>query len=419
MERPAASDNLPEKTTLPGRDTALRCLLIPPGRIADSEGLKLCSAGSAYPNFFCRDNMVANFLSPHAPRLGDCLVFLARRSSRIAEPVSGAEPFKIPHEVPGVFLPDQTPEDLARSDRLSTEFAGCDTGAWFMIGHSLYYRVTKDWSLVQAQRELCEGLVDRYVRSHINSDGQFYDDPRQAGADRYALKRTDWRDSALPGRANEEPVFPAVYPLVQALYIRGLRGMAGFSGRTDCASDISGLVDGLEDLFDDTLGGFILAKDALGKIAIAHTDSLSMLAFLNWGDLNPAFIPRIVESSEILETPVGYNSMDPKTETVLKDTYHARVWLFEQALIHLGAARFLQMVQKRGEDYLRLPLKHVLDVSSRITRIMDRDSESVVVNGDQISRVGCASQLWSIFARYYFTRLGYPIGQTGALFTAT
>jgi len=149
------------------------------------------------------------------------------------------------------------------------------------------------------------------------------------------------------------------------------------------------------------LGTFYAGKDNTGPLQGISSDALHLLYFLEQGDLSEKQLHRIVESSKVLETPVGYRLLNP---SIVKDViggkkngiilhvvegYHeSTVWPFEQAIIHNGAKKF--------------DLNHVAEVSSRVFPHLDSEPEYFVIKGQEIEKGGCDPQLWTVAAKKYF-----------------
>jgi len=376
----------------------MECLKIPPGEIEGSNGLQLYYAGTGYKQNFLRDTIYANYLDPDPEMLRSQLIFSARKQAHEINPQNGAEKWKLAHQVPGFIMPNGK----------STEFSACDGAAWFVIGHFLYQELTGDQSLVQRHLNNLLGALSGYAESHINDLGIFFDDPRHCEATEFALKRTDWRDSVTPGRDNDQVVWPASFPLAQALYIKAFRDGYKLFGQSYFEKKAQQLIGGLNGLFDERLGGFCLAKDSLGMVSVANTDSLGMLSFLDWNDISQEQIETIIESSSVLETPIGYIATNPRVKGA--DDYHFRVWAQDQALIHMGASRFLRLAAENGCDELDKPLEKVKEVSGRIGRVMVGDLshawETYVLVDGEIIRKGCEDQLWADSAKRYLIRQG-------------
>src|SRR3989344_3824002 len=67
-------------------------------------------------------------------------------------------------------------------------------------------------------------------------------------------------------------------------------------------------------------------------------------------------------ASELLETKIGYSTLDPNLGDKIKNGYHSRtVWPFEQAIIYEGAKKF--------------GLKKIMKISSRILEYLDTNPE--------------------------------------------
>jgi glycogen debranching enzyme len=119
-----------------------------------------------------------------------------------------------------------------------------------------------------------------------------------------------------------------------------------------------------------------------------------MLYFLEKDDLPEKRVERIVKASKVLETRLGYRTLDPaeKYNAALgttEDGYHARtVWPFEQAFIHIAARKF--------------GLPAVTKVSERIVRHLDTFPELFIIDDSGYRSGGSQIQLWTVAAKHYF-----------------
>ena len=73
-------------------------------------------------------------------------------------------------------------------------------------------------------------------------------------------------------------------------------------------------------------------------------------------------INEILRNAMILETKIGYSTLDPNLGDKIKNGYQSRtVWPFEQAIIYEGAKKF--------------GLKKIMKISSRILEYLDTNPE--------------------------------------------
>ena len=173
--------------------------------------LKLYKAGlPGFPRNFTRDSIISAILLQNAQMLRDQLIFCARKQGKKKNPHTGEEPGKIFHEYPGVEIRKQ-----------STLYNACDTTALFIIGHKIYYDLTKDTSLIKSQKGNILMAVN-YIINHLK-EGLFFEDPKFSGAKKFALRVTYWKDSVLLGRRGGNPSYPASFFLAHIQNMHALR----------------------------------------------------------------------------------------------------------------------------------------------------------------------------------------------------
>jgi len=332
--------------------------------------------------FYKRQHYICDFneKSRNAKRAAFFLRTDAGRQKK--NPYDGEEPGKIFHECPGVKL-----------NGLSTLYAACDTTALFLIGHEIYRKLTGDNEFADTNETQIKAAKN-YILSHLNKNNVFTENPAFCGSKKFALKRTYWKDSELEHRPNGEPDYPIVYSLAHAQNTAGLRCAAKLLGSQKLNEKAEKMKNALNMLYDKSTGCFYMAVDESGPVHGISSDSLHMLAYLSRGDISKNRLEAISKSSELLETPAGYRTLDSKTAESAKDSYHTKtVWPFEQAIINIGAKKF--------------GLKHAEEVSSRITKYLaDSDAEIFVLNREKITPGGCSTQLWTLAAKKYFDNPG-------------
>lgn len=343
---------------------------------------------------YTRDGIEAGIQYEDPIMLRDQLRYSASKQATRQDPQTGAEPGKYHHESPGVFLRG-----------LSTEYAACDATAWILRGFGEYDRLTQDHEFIREHRRNIISGVD-YVLNHLNSDYLFVESPQFAGANSFALKVTYWKDSIIPQRWDGEPIYPVIYSLAHAQNMAGLRNAGRLLGSSEWLQVADKMREGLQKLFNPTYGVFNIAIDGQGPISGVSSDSLSMLSFLEPGDLTSDQIESIIVASAVLETPVGYRGLSEDVAQGMQDRYHVDpIWPVEQARVDQGARKFRMW----AEDYhlvgLVDHLKHVEEVSSKVMYFLDdNDSETFIVRDGQIQRAGCDPQLWTASAKEYFRR---------------
>ena len=351
-------------------------------RISSPHNLILYRAGRDFQGNFARDGIISAILMQDAEMLQQQLLFCAERQGKKRNPFNGEEPGKIFHEDQGMII-----------NGLSTKYNACDASALFLIGHENYQRMTGDSNLARSQKTEIEAAVEN-IRRHIRKDGAFVEDPNFSGNERFALNVTYWKDSELPDRENGQPSYPVIYPLAHIQNMRALKSVSSLLKGIDLDEEISRMRDYLtSQLFDEEKGLFYLAIDSKGPISAVSSDSLHALFYLDREDITENQLERIVASSKILETLWGYRSLSEEDSKKVKDPYHAKtLWIFEQAMISVGARKF--------------DLGHVEEVSSRtgtyLKTIPDMNPEILDLNGEGMENAGNDPQLWTIAARDYF-----------------
>ncbi|KJE90062.1 hypothetical protein CAOG_01437 [Capsaspora owczarzaki ATCC 30864] len=229
-----------------------------------------------FPRVFARDGLMSAFLLDDAELLRDMLLFAAMHQGQQANSVTGEEPGKIFHELPGVSINSH-----------HTDFAACDTTPLFLIAVARFAHLTLipptglSKQLQDERVALLQTLVRHvneqhnveasmapaallrlerirrqlhaspdepkpmlmtpealavfvqlwpavlravtYIHRHVIADGLFVDDPRFAQSSRFALKVTYWKDSVVMGRPNGQPSYPVVYTLAHAQALCAVR----------------------------------------------------------------------------------------------------------------------------------------------------------------------------------------------------
>lgn len=357
------------------------------------------SSFSGYPQNFSRDVLEAAITAKDPLMVRDQLIYGNRHQARAANPLNGAEPWKYHHQLPEVMI----------NGGLSTAYCATDSTAYYLIDHAFYQKETGDASLTRRFRSNLQGAVEVYVASHLNPfTHQFEEDPKFCGAEEFALKRTDWKDSLTPGREDGRVVYPVVYPTVQALYMKALRDASFLFDTSEFAEEADRMKGGLRQLFDEQLGCFYIAKDRLGPSRGINSDGLNMLVYLELGDITFEQLEDIILASTQLETAAGFLNLDPEIAEGLTDDYHARVWPKEQANIHHGASKWKKLIEREGPNHLLDCLDYVLEVSSRVVKFLDTYPETLRVKNGTIEKAGCDPQLWTVTAKQYFNSQVYP-----------
>ncbi len=346
------------------------------------DGARLYQAGlPGFPRNFPRDSIISGILMRDAELLRDQLIFCAKRQGKERNPLNGEERGKIFHEYPGFKIRE-----------LSTEYNACDTTALYLFGHEVYQRLTQDKSLAEDQEENLREAVN-YILSHLNEEGGFIEDPRFAGAQRFALKVTYWKDSELLGRENGEAHYPVVYSVAHAQNLRGLRSAKFLLGENSLEEKIGKMKDYfVNHLIDPQTHEIYLARDSVGPIKAVSSDSLHILFYLENGDVPSQTLERIAKDSRLIETDFGFRTMAAAEAEEVGDVYHTKtIWPFEQALIHIGARRF--------------GLDGASEIAYRVMQHLDSDNEIFVIRDGVVEKGGNDPQLWTYAAKEYFGNL--------------
>lgn len=370
------------------------------------DGLVLYRAGlsndpesSGYPQNFSRDSLEGAQTARDPMMARDQIIFGNLHQAKEADPANGAEPWKYHHQLPGVEV----------NGGRNSAYCSTDVTADYFMAQAFYQKVTGDDSLTRRFRHNILGAAEVYVPSHINPvTYQFEEDPRYCGAEDFALKRTDWKDSVMPGREDGRGVPPVMYSMIQAQYMSGYRALSWLFGTNEFANEADKMRQGLQALFDKDLGCFYIAQDRLGLIQGVSSDGLNMLIYLEPGDITFDQLEDIILSSMVLETQAGFLNLDPQIAATMTDDYHARVWPKEQANIHDGARKWKKIVEREGPVHLQESLDYVLEVSSRVVRFLDTNTETLKVQNGSVEKAGCDPALWTVTAKQYFQTAEIP-----------
>jgi len=347
---------------------------------------------------FPRDLLVTGLIGDEVQFLHETVRFCAATIGRRKDPASGEEPGRVLHEF-----------DPYTEDGLSTRYNACETSQLFLIGGARCLAAGIDLRAIGDELR----AAGEYVLRHIEDD-LFWEDPRHAGAERYLLRATYWKDSFLPGR--RELRFPVAYALVQAQTVAALRALGRLSQALDLGFDpgaletraqavAAALWDGLWDAGTDYLA---LARDGEALVPGVSSDGLHLLAYLRPEDVPPARLDSIRRRASELATPYGFRTYAPGQPDYSPTGYHqGAIWPYEQWFIAHGAV-------VHG-------LADVLFVAERVWAALealgfvelfywqDELRGPGVVPGE-----GCDLQLWSTVVPEGFVRLRTG-GERGAL----
>ncbi len=358
----------------------------------------------SYPRTFTRDVVISALLMRDSQMLKHAVEFAAHVQGTKNDPLTGEQPGVIFHE-----YDIEKKGGVEISGREGTTFyAASDTTGLFLLAHEEYLKLSNDKTLARKQRKNIE-LATSYILKHLNDEAIFEEDPKFADAKSYALKVTYWKDSMLFGRKNGDPLYPVVYPLAHIQNMVGLRSAARLLESYELYEVAEKMRKAIDSLFNESLGNFPIAIDQEGEIDGISSDGLNSLFYLDPGDIMDERIKQIIESSQVLETPYGYQTLDNETSKKAEDKYHANtVWTHEQAQIHMGAAKHLLSARERGENSFSNSLSHVMEVSFRVFKYLKENPKShpelFIVEGNNILPGGNDPQLWAVAAKMYFEK---------------
>lgn len=375
-------------------------------------GLPIYPAGTSFPSFFSRDSFLAGQLFSDSTMLKGALVFASDHQGLKPDSFTGEEPGKIPHEVNVLNGEGVT---LAHRPGYSTKYNGADTTALYLLAHAKYQELTNDGYLLDSKfPNIVRGI--NYIISHLNDRNLFAEDPKHAGADQYALKVTYWCDSDLPNRQNGEPVYPIVYTLAHVQNSYGLEKSAELLNSTDLRNESTKMRDATNHLFDNQLGSFLVAEDGQGPISVISSDALHAFAYMRPEDISKAQAIRVIQASEKIETPIGYQVKDPILVKTMADLYHVLwVWPHDNAFINQGAQNIRQAAFLSDDKELLDFANHAIEVSKRVMAPLAlSDAELFALDQEgKLQVAGSSSQLWTMASRAYFLRQ-YPTEESKA-----
>ncbi len=361
-------------------------------------GKRLYHAGLPwFPRLFPRDLFFSAFLFNDKDFLKDVISFAASQQGAKTDPLSGEEPGKVIHEMPGFIK--------RIGDReYSTAFNASDTTPVLLIGLRRYHCLTGDRAFVAEHKQAARNALD-YLFRHLDEKGIFWDDPAKAGAGRYAQCGTYWKDSKTPARENSIPAYPVAYSLVQAMVIAALRSAGELAELLE--------VDGKElersaektraslwNLFwDEHIGSLAIGIDREGFIPGLSSDCLHALYYLRPEDVPAGKLEQMVESSKRLETPYGYRTLEEGAVDFSEDSYHlGSIWPFEQAFIaEAGRLHSRPELSRAAEGVMRALAGGKPGGYPETLRWEEGMAQP------EITGKSCHTQLWTIAAHHYFS----------------
>ena len=333
------------------------------------------AAEPGYTANFSRDSLTYALLAEDFRALGSQIEFSARHQGRRRDAETGEEPGKIHHELPGVQMRG-----------LWTTYNACDTTALFVIGLS-YLEDHGDRDIGRRYRANLDRALG-YLHAHLDGD-VFYEDTRQSGAERFALKVTYWKDSELNvGGERREPTYPVAYALPHFQCKTAFQAAARLTGSRELQAQADAMTRRGFEMF---WRGDHLAVAVQGDGMVVDppsSDSLHALLFLRREEISADDAQAVVDYCEQLATSFGY--LPGLAEVPGGDEYHTRwVWVHEQALLHAAARRH--------------GLARSEEIAERITRSLSQGFPELI---DPTSGMpgGNPTQLWSIGAHVYFER---------------
>ena len=368
--------------TIQNIDTMARTVVTPYGAETYYE-----AANPGYKRFFTRDSLLTMMIIGDPIRLAGQVDFAVHRLGQIANPPTGEQPGLPPHEWPA-------PGELIKPFREGryTTYNACDTGAELLRGIATLIEV----GYPDARDKYAAAIkaVTGYIRSHVNSQGLFIEDPAFAGVrgshghDRhFALRRTDWKDSELNRATEREPNYPIVYSLAHFQNADALQRIGRAIGNERLARFGRYMTEvGFQYLWNQD--HFVTAIDKSGVIDSPASDSLEALAYINPSQLPIGYAKKIEDYMKSLETDAGYRAGIPVADDL--DMYHMQIWTHSQAIMHVGARRY--------------GLGHAEAVTQRITQFIDRNTGDYpeLVNASTYDLNGNLQQLWAMAADAYF-----------------
>lgn len=367
------------------RRTAALAELYSPTQIELPDGtvkqLELYDAAKpGFPRNFSRDSLATGLLLDSARDrrlLLDQIAFSAYHQGAKRDPVTGEQPGDIHHEYPGYPL----------REGLLTTYNGCDTAALFLTDIIAQAR-SGDADILDTYKLNIERATG-YILSHVGGDMLFREDPRLAGADKFSLHVTYWKDSVLnDGSADGEITnYPIVYSLAHFQNADALAQLAKVTGADLLASYADGMLRaGIEKLREGN--HFITALDGKGRrIDPVSSDSLYSLLYIKPELLPTGFARDLAENYMAqLETGAGYRSGIPANAD-MQDQYHMYVWSHEQAFLHAA-------LRRHG-------LTDLLHIPSRITEYFGSDFPELI-HPVTYQKYGNPLQLWVVGASEYF-----------------
>ncbi len=334
---------------------------------------------------FGRDLLITAMMLQDTEAMAAAIRFVCRTLGRRFDPRTGEEPGRGMHEY----------TDVNMRGRL-TRYNAAEVSLLLLITAADYWRLSADESLLREERPHLIAAIN-YARRHLE-DGLFIEDPRNCGADGYALRATYWKDSRLPDR--EDPAYPICYTLVQAQAIAALRAAAILASPLsilDQQEDLCALAETavshlFTDLWDEKIDYPLIARDRKGGIPGISSDALHMLAYLHPEDVPQRQLALIYAGSEQLETQYGFRTYGLGQPDCSPRDYHlGAIWPFEQAFIAYGS--IVHSLPKALTVALRTI--NALEQLGFVELYYFQQDTGLMSGGTQEAE-GCDVQLWSL-----------------------
>ena len=350
--------------------------------VSETGAVRYAAGFPSYPANFSRDTFIAGILSGHDELLYSQLCRSAENQGACTDPTTGERPGKIHHEIPGA--------QLAGRPGLTT-YNACDTTALFLISAEGLRRAHDGrYAEFMGKHEASIRSAVRFMLDQIDVTEGLSWERVAPGAERHTLRVTYWKDSILPhaGGKKQEPVYPVVYALAHFINARGLLAGSRLLNEPELAEQADKMFRAGIGQFMGA-GDFTVYRDQEGLLRQVSSDELHALAYIPAEYENKLPLAVIAERARELATPYGYLCTPQPVGESLTDRYHGdTVWVFEQAMMHYGAAKF--------------GLEEEAMVARRIEPYINDGQELYGYEGGSLVPRGNSRQLWSVAAAVYF-----------------
>ncbi len=297
-------------------------------------GISEYSAGfPSYEANFTRDTLESGLIAGRADLLISQLEISAHYQGTADNQLTGEQPGKIHHEMPGAQLADRGAG--------FTTYNACDSTALFLIAAEdlSYLDHAAFIALMTRRRSNFERAVD-YILALTGDDNLCWDKTPD-GSTGYTLRVTYWKDSILPrADGKQEPVYPVAFAQAHFIAARGLLSASRILGRPALAAKADAMFRaGIAEFMRPE--AFVVYKDSAGELRQTSSDELHALAYIPVYYAGFLPINAIKRRAARLATPYGFLCTPASVAQRLEDQYHGeKIWVFEQANIHYGATKF-------------------------------------------------------------------------------